>query len=108
MWLSALKLLAFASVVLLLGQVRVGSAKIGEHYYNATSHLWNKAGDEIKKSPVYEKLAEVSALRGWWNNVYPPPPPKAPEVLAPEKDDENDGDNDRPATDRESILKLLD
>lgn len=104
MWLSVLKLLAFASVVLFLGQVRVGSATIGEHYYNATGRLWNKAGEEIKKSSAYQKLAEVSAVQGWLNNVYPPPAPKAPPPPV-----ESDDDDEHPAaTDRESILKLLD
>jgi len=102
---SLLKLLAVSSIVLLLGQVRVGKATIGEHYFNAASRAWVWSGNEIKKTPLYTKIVEASLFQRWVNNVYPPPAAK--EVI-PAIVEELEKEEVPAATDRESILKLLD
>lgn len=104
MWLSLLKILVLAAVVLAVGQLRLGSATVGEHYLNAVNHVLKKGGEEIKKTEVFSKLSGVV------NNVYPPVAQKvAPAVEAVENAVEEAQEKEETvSSDRESILKLLD
>lgn len=116
MWLNSLKWLAFAVLVLLLGQVPVGSTKIGEKFFHIVKETIFWGGDEVRESRVYASITGSSVFKRWLTNVYPPNvPPKSAESLpavepsaSDESEPENDSDDTFTATDRESILRLLD
>ncbi len=103
MWFSLLKLIALSAIILLLGQVRVGSATVGEHYFRAVSHVLETGGKEFKESKIYANLANLSVVKNWLYNVYPPAVIKAPALPAEENEKDDPTDSDR-----ESVLKLLD
>lgn len=110
MLLTTLKWLVFAAVMLLIGQISVGNAKIGERFYAMVRQGVSWSGKELRETKVFASVSNSSILNRWFNNVYPPPgAPKPAEASAPLESVGDIAEVDSfTATDRESILRLLD
>lgn len=105
MVLNVLKFVVFASVILLIGQIRVGNRTLGEKFHDEVKSAAVKGGNQLVESKFFASLADTSYLKRWIRNVYPPRPTKTPED--PKAELKADDSENFSASDRESLLRLL-
>jgi hypothetical protein len=103
MILSILKYLSFAALVLLLGQISVGTRTIGDHFAQGVATVAHRGTEEIGKNR-YVASVIPGAFSRWIHNMVPP---HGEGSAAKAKKTVEDTVENYTTSDRESIVRLL-
>ena len=110
---KSIKFVFFASAILLVGQVSVGkSDTVGSLLEVQVKKVWQWGSNELNRSRWFSGWVTTASLGDWWRGRKPRAsvvenPTKQHRVTSNESSDSTVGEEEYTASDRESILRLL-
>lgn len=104
MFFSILRTAVLVSLVLIVGQVRMGERRVGEHFVDFIQEGLSRAQGEVRGWVVHAGFGELPVLRRW---LVPKPPPEKTSKSTLVDSSKQEPEEAFSSSDRESVLRLL-